>query len=174
MATLYDIYVTKNNGIPLFTGCTGTNYCMTHLGQHELVSGFFAAMRSFAKESFKDEDLQTMIFSEIRINFLEDDNNELLLAFVHDITANDNRIRNDLKKARDLFVKKYGDHLDDNLVDQQIFEDFREELRDAGIIEGNLGNVIEMVKFNEKKEEEQKISRPNLISWLRSKFRRNK
>jgi len=172
MTKLYDIYVMKSSGIPLFTGCTGTNYCMTHLGQHELVSGFFAAMRSFARESFKDENLKTMIFSEIRINFLEDIENELLLAFIHDINADDTQIAQDLSKAKDLFLQKYGVHVNDSLVDQQIFENFREELRSAGIIENNLNNIIKMVRINDENETEVEKKRPNLFRWIRSKFKK--
>ena len=49
---IYDMYLLDNGGIPLFAGCTASDYCLEHMEQHPLHTGFMAAISSFGKEVF--------------------------------------------------------------------------------------------------------------------------
>ena len=62
MESIYDIYIVETSGIPIFAGCTATDYCKLHMDQHELQSGFLATMYNFSKETFKGSTFANYLF----------------------------------------------------------------------------------------------------------------
>ena len=65
-SSAYDVYVLKTSGVPLVSGCTGSKYCMEHAGQHELQSGFLAALNSFSQEAFDNENIRVLEMENIQ------------------------------------------------------------------------------------------------------------
>ena len=83
MESIYDIYVVEKSGIPLFAGCTASDYCKLHMDQHELQSGFLAAMYNFSKETFKDSTLRTINLDDITISMRSESEEGIILVFIH-------------------------------------------------------------------------------------------
>ena len=160
--SLYDIYILKTSGIPLFAGCTATDYCMRHMDQHELQSGFLAAIHSFSKETFTEENLRQILYNDIKISFKSND--EIIMAFVHPIDYKNKKIEKDLEKAWKRFHEKYRDSINESLIEEKFFDDFREDLRDLGIIPDKIVSVKEA----QYEREQNRSIRKRLIQWLHS------
>ncbi|MHA2502541.1 MAG: hypothetical protein ACXAE3_06720 [Candidatus Kariarchaeaceae archaeon] len=160
---IYDIYVIKTSGIPLFAGCTGSEYCQSNMSGHELVSGYFSALHAFSEEAYQDQELQTMLFGEIAINFWIDREHELIFIFVHNRHAETPDIRKHLELGHSIFLERYGHHLDDDLVKLSLFEDFQQHLRVAGIIPHEMEDTGETIANHLNTGQE-----PLLRRWMRN------
>jgi hypothetical protein len=160
---LYDIYVINNAGLPLFSGCTATDYCKMHMGQHELVSGFISAMMAFSRESFQDSTLESLLFDDITVNFTRDEEKGLIFNFVHKRDIDQEEIRKNLDKAAEIFLKHYGDEVDRSYVEEAIFAGYRDLLKEEKIIP-DLSNII-----GAQMETEERLGRrPRLSAWIRN------
>ncbi len=169
-SSVYDIYVIKTSGVPLFAGCTGSDYCKLHLDQHELQSGFIAAIYSFSREVFKTSDIKTILYEDIQLNFKTDEEHGLIFVFVHPISAPQETIKMQLEAAYRRFVERYRDYLAEDIIDEEIFESFQKDLNTLGITpHEQLMSVKEMQKLQKGMEKKK----PNLWTWLRSKISRN-
>ncbi|MCE7734185.1 MAG: hypothetical protein GPJ54_04845 [Candidatus Heimdallarchaeota archaeon] len=157
---VYDVYVIKTSGIPLVSGCTATDYCMGHMGQHELQSGFLAALNSFSQEAFNNEKMRSLEMDNIQLNFKVNNEKELIFATVNPITANKEEIQKKLTKGMDQFIKKFGDKLDSDITTQLMFDEFRPILEDLGLIGDKLMSTAEA-----QNAENSKKSR--LLRWIK-------
>ena len=160
---LYDIYVLKTSGLPLFSSCTGSEYCMTHMDQHELQSGFLAAIHSFSKESFTKSDLKKLEYDDIKLSFKSDQ--DLIMAFVHSIKVDDKKIRKDITKAWDNFKEKYADKIDGIYIEDHLFDDFQDDLQHLGVISSKLMSI----RHQQFERDENRSIRGKLLTWLRSR-----
>lgn len=159
----YDIYLIRTSGIPLFAGCTQSDYCMTHMQQHELQAGFLAAINAFSKEAFEDEKIHTIYMDNIQINFIVNENDGLIFAVLHDINADTEFIKRRLKDAYDIFTARFPEAKDESNLDVSRFEEVTHILRQLGLVGDTLGNTLEMQKMPEKKESK----RGRLMGWIR-------
>ncbi len=131
---VYDLYVLNMSGLPIFAGCTGSEYCKNHLDQHELHSCFFSAIYAFSKESFKETVLRTISFDKLQINFLVDEPNDVQVIFVHPQSAKRAKVIKHLKIAHDLYLQKYKARLPPNEVNEALFTEFKKDLMANKII----------------------------------------
>ena len=166
MEAIYDIYLVEKSGLPIFAGCTATDYCKLHMDQHELQSGFLAAMYSFSKETFKNSSLRTIGFDNIKISMKVDDDRGIILVFIHPVRVNPKIMDAKLTKALDVFMTIYYPGLEPNIIDSSMFESYKEELRELKIIPSGLMNTM----MQQKNIEGYKESRPSIFRWIRTKF----
>ncbi len=165
--SLYDIYVIKKSGLPLFAGCTQSDYCKLHMDQHELQAGFMAALYSFSKETFTSSELKTILYDDIQLNFKVNDEKGLIFVFVHPVDADREIIYQMLEKTRSRFVDRYKAVLDDDLINEEIFESFRQDLLDIGIMKDENLTSTKMMQLP---RDELKTKKPTLWQWLKSKL----
>lgn len=138
----YDVYLFKTNGLPLLAGCTGSDYCMNHLPNHELHTAFMAALQSFSRESFSDNTVQTVMMQDFQLNMVLNPKNELIFGAVHSSGLDTNKIRELITKGSDLFIKKYEKELVHDILPQQTFDKFTEELLKLELIPETKANSI--------------------------------
>ena len=138
-------------------------YCMMNMDQHELQSGFLAAIHSFSKESFTKSDLKKLEYDDIKLFFKSDPN--IIMAFVHPAKMDDKQIQKDLTKVWDKFEEKYADKVDNIFIEEHLFDDFRDDLRHLGVIRGKLMST----RHQQFEREENRSIRARLLGWMRSR-----
>ncbi len=131
--TIYDIYVLKTSGIPIFAGCTGTSYCQGHRDQHELHAGFFSALYMFSKENHIGSGLDSILFKDIQINFKIDEDADIILALVHPRGVDERTAHKHVDTAFDILMKRYIQKIDIHTPNPSFFSSYRRDLFDAGI-----------------------------------------
>ncbi len=164
---LYDLYVIKSSGIPLFAGCTQSDYCKLHMDQHELQAGFIAALYSFSKETFTTSRLKTILYDDIQLNFKVDEDKGLIFVFVHPVDADRAKITQLLEKAHHRFIERYRDVLSDDLVNDELFRSFLQDLREIGVVKDeNLAST----KMMQLPQDHHAKKKPTLWSWIKSRL----
>lgn len=158
---VYDVYVVKTSGIPLVSGCTATDYCMDHIGQHKLQSGFLAALNAFSQEAFNNEKMRSLEMDNSQLNFKVNNEKELIFATVNPITANKEEIQKKLTKGMNQFIKKFGDRLDASITTQLMFDEFRPILEELGLIGDKLMSTAKAQNAEDSKKSK-------LLKWIRN------
>ncbi len=158
---VYDVYVLKTSGIPLVSGCTETEYCIAHMDQHELQSGFLAALNSFSQEAFDNENIRTLEMENIQLNFKVNKDKELIFAAISPISINREDLHLKLAEGMDKFIEKFGDHLQKLIAPQLMFEDFKPILKEIGIIE-------EKFRSSYKAQKVENSKKTRLLKWINS------
>ncbi len=166
MDSVYDIYIVEKSGIPLFAGCTASDYCKLHMDQHELQSGFLAAMYNFSKETFNDSNLRTIAFDNITISMKSDKEEGIILVFIHPVRINPKIMDAKMTKALQVFMTNFFPNLDANTVDPAMFDLYKDELRELRIIPISLMNTIKQ----QKPLDMYKERRPSVFRWLKAKL----
>ena len=157
---LYDIYILRTTGLPILAGCTTSEYCKTHMKQHELQSGFLSAIHAFSRETFTDSQLYQMRYDDIQLSFKIDD--RVILAMVHSIQSQNSIILNQLNQTWALFHDKYGQYIDSLGVPEKLFEDIRHDLEETGVITTPFMSTFDQQLIDEQKH---KSYRAKLLLW---------
>ncbi|MHA2091766.1 MAG: hypothetical protein ACW98K_13010 [Candidatus Kariarchaeaceae archaeon] len=161
MDQIYDVYIIKKSGIPLVTGCTATEYCQSNMGQHELQSGFLAALHSFASEAFDDESITSIEMKNIQMNFKVDESHEIIFAVVHSISSDKKEIHRKLAAGLDRFLQKFEHEINQAIIDTSIFPAARDLLFEVGLLDSDLFSRDEMQKAENSKKQK-------LLNWIRN------
>ena len=134
-----DIFIFKTSGIPLFGKCFGGDYCKRH-PDHSLHTGFLAAIYSFSQESFGEE-IQSVIFNEIKLDFKIDDEKEIILVFANPLNLGTEIIKTQLNQAMKRFLEKFGDKIGDIIREGQ-FQNFEKDLIELNVVSNpSMGNI---------------------------------
>lgn len=131
---IYDIYLLQSSGVPMFAGCTGTDYCKNHFEQHELHAGFFSALYMFSKETGVGTNLNSIFYEDIQINFKIDEDAEIILILVHPREVKEKKVQKNLETAYDIFIKNYYPKLDKDCIEASILDDYPHDLVEHGIL----------------------------------------
>lgn len=165
--SIYDMYVMNNSGIPVFAGCTTSDYCAKHADQHPLHTGFIAALQSFGKEVFSGA-LQNLSFPDVKLNFKAIGDHTLV--FVNPISADDDMIQEKLNQAAKVFKDKYEKKIKPYYVSDKQFQDFNEDMYKIGLLPKNrLQSTRHYFVTDEGGSHEQSSS---LINRFKQKFNR--
>lgn len=120
MEGINDIFIQNTSGIPYIARCYGGNYCKTQ-PDHELVTGFFAAINSFRGELGQDE-LNNVIYDQINLVF--ESVGDLLVVCNIDNEIDDETFRVLAKKLRDEFMAKFGENEEVNVRSGDNFSEY--------------------------------------------------
>lgn len=138
-----DIFLFKTSGIPLFGKCFGGEYCKLH-PDHSLQTGFLAAIYSYSQESFGDE-IQSVIFNEIKLDFKIDKKNEIILVFANPVKLGTEIIKEQLNRAMDRFLEKFSDKIGDIIIEGQ-YQDFENDLIELKVVSNpSMGNISTII-----------------------------
>lgn len=161
----YDFYIMKTAGIPLLAGCSATDYCKAHEGQHELHSAFLSAIYAFGKETWDTPELQSISYDEIMINFQIDTENELMAVLVYPSHYTVEETQHQARAILDRFIDKFRSEIHSmGLVDLSVFDAFREDLCDLRILPPDL-KLIPTAEI-QKTPQKQISKRARLLTWL--------
>ncbi|HUU79759.1 MAG TPA: hypothetical protein VMX55_15580 [candidate division Zixibacteria bacterium] len=128
-----DVIILKTSGIPLFSRCYGGETCKLH-PDHALQSGFLAALYSFAKESFSQSGIKSVLFHDLKLDFKVDEDKEIIIVFVNPIKEDSNKITKQLEETYKLFIEKYSNKIDSIFVDTSTFVEFDKDLLNLDIV----------------------------------------
>jgi hypothetical protein len=144
----YDVYVFKSDGLPVLSGCTGSDYCMTHMTNHELHTAFMAALQSFSREAFADNTVQTVMMQDFQLNMQIFHDGKFILGAVHNSEIDTKKVQKKINEAVQLFREKFESNLDDKFIDQMKFSSFVQDLENLELLPQNkfLENTDEMRK----------------------------
>lgn len=131
---VYDFYLMNLSGLSIFSGCTGTEYCRAHQGQHELHTGFFSAMHSFSQEAFQESLMQSMEMGNVQLNFKIDLIRNLMLILVSPINIKKKNIRKQLDRMMELYLNSYAEKIEENVMNEDLFKQMMLEMKEYGII----------------------------------------
>lgn len=122
-----DVIILKTSGVPLFSRCYGGKTCRLH-PDHALQSGFLAALYSFAKESFSQSGIKSVLFQDLKLDFKVDEDNDLIIVFANPIEEDNQLIAKQLEATYNLFLEKYVDKINTLAIDTNTFVDFDQDL----------------------------------------------
>lgn len=162
MSTLYDIILLRTTGTTIFAGCMGSDYCRTHNTQHELLSGFLSAIFHFSKEALSDAMIRNINYDDIQVNFGIDEDNGFILSYIHAGDEDASKIRGDIQLSMDLIRDKYLDKIDKYRKNYSLFEEFKADLVDIGIVCERLEDASKHMQL----KEEHKTKLPLISRFL--------
>ncbi|NHJ03457.1 MAG: hypothetical protein EAX90_01425 [Candidatus Heimdallarchaeota archaeon] len=125
--------ILKTSGIPLFSRCYGGKTSKLH-PDHALQSGFLAALYSFAKESFNQSGIKSVLFHDLKLDFKVDEDKEIIIVFVNPIKEDSNKIANHLDKIYKFFIEKHSNKIDSIFVAISTFVVFDKDLLNSDIV----------------------------------------
>ena len=131
---IYDIYLMNLSGISIFSGCTGTEYCQAHQGQHELHTGFFSAIHSFSKEAFQESDMKSMDMGKIQLNFKINYEKGIMLVLVSPDYVKKKNIKKQLDVTMKTYLNGYADKIEQNTMNDELFKAIMKDLNQQGIL----------------------------------------
>ena len=138
-----DVFVLQTSGVPLFAKCYGGNYCKLH-PDHALQTGFLAAMYSFAEESFGQDELKSVVFNEIRLDFKIDREKEIIMVFANPLGTE--KVEERLNHAMKVFLEKFGSKIG-AIVQEDTFQEFQSDLLDLNIVRSPaMGDISPKMK----------------------------
>lgn len=153
-----DVFILQTSGVPLFAKCYGGDYCKLH-PDHALQTGFLAAMYSFAEESFGQDELKSVVFNDIRLDFKLNKEKEIIMVFANPLGTE--MVENRLNQAMKVFLEKYGSKIG-IIIKEDMFQEFESDLLDLDIVRSQaMGNISPRMK----KEK-------SLWARLKSRFKR--
>lgn len=162
---IYDMYVMDNGGLPIFAGCTVSDFCMQHADQHPLHTGFITALRSFGKEVFSG-DLQNLSFPNVKLNFKSV--GDYTIVFVNPDSADENMIQEKLNQVAKVFKEKYQKKVKSYYVSDELFQNFNEDMYKLGLVpKDRLQSTRQYFVTDQGKSEEMSTS---LIDRFKKKF----
>ncbi|MHA1440920.1 MAG: hypothetical protein ACTSPK_03510 [Candidatus Heimdallarchaeota archaeon] len=128
-----DVLILKTSGIPLFSRCYGGKTCKLH-PDHALQSGFLAAMYSFAKESFSQSGIKSVVFDDLKLDFKVDEENELIIVFANPIEEDSEKVKQQLEDTYKRFIEKHGNNLDSLAIDNSAYISFDQDLLELDVV----------------------------------------
>lgn len=162
---IYDMYVLDTSGIPIFAGCTTSDYCMAHADQHPLHTGFMSAIQSFGKEVFSGN-LQQLTFPDIKLNFKT--MGDFTFVMVNPDTVDDDLVRDKLNQALDVFKDKYENRVEVFRVSEELQYEFNDDMYKIGLLpKDRLQSTKHYFVTDVGKSQEQSTS---IISRFKQKF----
>jgi hypothetical protein len=157
-AYVYDIYIMTYGGLPLYGGCTKSEFCQQHLGQHALHCGFFAALKSFCQEAFGQYTIHLIKMEDISVHLMTEPTREVMFAGVYPQSFSENTAREQLEQMMSRFMEKYGDQVATSAIcDESIFDSFTEDLVELRIIPNTDIQCSMPIQFEEGS---QKVKMP--------------
>ena len=138
-----DVFILQTSGVPLFAKCYGGNYCKLH-PDHALQTGFLAAMYSFAEESFGQDELKSVVFNDIRLDFKIDKEKEIIMVFANPLGTE--KVEERLNQAMKIFLEKYGSEIG-VIIKEDMFQEFESDLHDLDIVRSqSMGDISPKMK----------------------------
>ncbi|MHA2203436.1 MAG: hypothetical protein ACW991_07080 [Candidatus Hodarchaeales archaeon] len=141
-----DVFILQTSGVPLFAKCYGGDYCKLH-PDHALQTGFLAAMYSFAEESFGQDELKSVVFNDIRLDFKIDREKEIIMVFANPLGTE--KVEDRLNQAMNVFLEKYGSRIG-AIVKEDTFKEFEGDLLTLNIVRSKAMGDISPVMKKEK------------------------
>ncbi|MHA2099695.1 MAG: hypothetical protein ACW99A_13545 [Candidatus Kariarchaeaceae archaeon] len=163
--SIYDMYVFDNSGIPIFAGCTTSDYCMQHAEQHPLHTGFMAAMQSFGKEVFSGN-LQQLKFPNVKLNFKN--MGDFTLVMVNPDSVDDDLIQDKLVQASNLFKEKYENRVEIFRISEELALEFNDDMYKIGLLPKDRLQSTKHYFVTDIGESQEKST--SLISRFKQKF----
>ncbi len=128
-----DVLILKTSGIPLFSRCYGGKTCKLH-PDHALQSGFLAAMYSFAKESFSQSGIKSVVFDDLKLDFKVDEEKELIIVFANPIEEDSEKVKKQLEDTYKRFIEKHGHNIDSLAIDNSAYVSFDQDLLELDVV----------------------------------------
>lgn len=138
-----DVFILQTSGVPLFAKCYGGDYCKLH-PDHALQTGFLAAMYSFAEESFGQDELKSVVFNDIRLDFKIDKEKEIIIVFANPLGTE--KVEDRLNHAMKVFLEKYGSKIG-VVIKEDMFQAFEQDLLNLNVVRSQaMGDISPRMK----------------------------
>ncbi|UJG43815.1 MAG: hypothetical protein K9W46_01195 [Candidatus Heimdallarchaeum endolithica] len=109
---------------------------------HTLQTGFLAALYAYSKESFGQQEIREVIFTDLKLFFKTDEERGLIIVFTAPLEEDRNKLSQQLDITYEQFIKKYEGEIGRGYSDPEIFEFFDKDLLELKIIEKEpIGNI---------------------------------
>ncbi|OLS25254.1 MAG: hypothetical protein HeimC2_19300 [Candidatus Heimdallarchaeota archaeon LC_2] len=164
--SIYDMYVLNNSGLPVFAGCTLSDFCLAHADQHPLHTGFLAALLSFGNEVFSGN-LQNLKFPTVNVNMKTV--GDYTFVFVNPKDVYENFIKSKLDEFAKVFREKYENEIAEGYVTNEQFENFQQDMIELGLIPTDRLKSTKDYFITDQGESEEKSS--SLMDRFKQKFR---
>ncbi|MDH5402240.1 MAG: hypothetical protein OEY49_07095 [Candidatus Heimdallarchaeota archaeon] len=163
---IYDLYVMNNSGLPVFAGCTVSDFCMSHAEQHPLHTGFIAALQSFGREVFSG-DIQNLNFPNVKLNLKT--SGEYTVVFVNPQSVDNDIINTKLEQVSDLFTKKYEKNIKSYAITEKQYTDFVNDVINLGLIPKDRIQSTRAYFVDDTGEQQEQSS--TIFTKFKDKFR---
>ena len=161
----YDMYLLDNGGIPLFAGCTVSNYCLEHMEEHPLHTGFIAAIRSFGNEVFAGYP-KRLDFGHLKLTFRNE--GDYTVVFVNPQESDDDLIQEKMELLSNLFKEKYAKDINLFYVSDEMTSKFEVDMIDLGLVPREKFQSTKKYFITEKGESSEKSQ--TLLGRFKKKF----
>ncbi len=119
---------------------------------HTLQTGFLAALYAFSKESYGQQEIRTVIFSDLKLHFKVDQEKDIIIVFTSPMSEKEEEVEGQMDMALGAFLEQYENEIGRGYVDAEKFEGFDQILQDIGIVKTkpmgmiNLGEKVGLWK----------------------------
>lgn len=163
---IFDIYVLAEGGIPVFAGCSTSDYCASHEGQHPLHAGFIHAIQNFGNEVFSSG-IRDLKFDSVKLNFKS--TGQYTIVFVNPLSTSDRYIHEKLEEVSELFMHKYEDKVQTHLLSDELYHEFMDDIVGIGLIAKDRIKSTKSIFVSESDKDQAKNGK-SIFSRFKQKF----
>ncbi|GAB4326378.1 MAG: hypothetical protein Kow0069_32820 [Promethearchaeota archaeon] len=148
-ANVYDVYLMRKSGLPIFAVCTGSEQCRESFERHSLHCGFISAVRSFGQEAFGQDEVLLIEMPKVKLLLKSNQELEVVMAFVLPSRADRTQFEKLLTAALEVFKAKWAPRLVLGEVSAEFFEGFKQDLQELGVVPGTPLASTRDIQFDE-------------------------
>ncbi|MBY9000936.1 MAG: hypothetical protein KGD64_08490 [Candidatus Heimdallarchaeota archaeon] len=111
---------------------------------HSLQTGFLVALYAFAKESYGQQEIQTVIFSDLKLHFKVDQERDVIVVFTSPMSEKEEEVKGQMDMTLAAFMDNYVNEIGRGYVDADKFTGFNQVLQDIGVVKTKLKGMISL------------------------------
>ena len=128
-----DVFVIDGSGIPYYSRCFGGETCKMR-PDHTLQTGFLAALYAFSKESYGQQEIRTVIFSDMKLHFKVDQERDIIVVFTTPMEESDKKVKQQLDMTLERFMDLYEDQIGRGYAEVEVFDGFDDVLYSLNVV----------------------------------------
>ncbi|MCE7743354.1 MAG: hypothetical protein GOP50_12960 [Candidatus Heimdallarchaeota archaeon] len=138
-----DVFIFDSSGIPYYSRCFGGETCKMR-PDHTLQTGFLAALYAFSKESYGQQEIQTVVFTDLKLHFKVDNEKNVIVVFTTPMEEKDEEVKNQLEMTYGAFLEKYEDKIGRGYAEPAVFDSFDEVLYNLNVVKSKPMGMINL------------------------------
>ncbi|MCG3225939.1 MAG: hypothetical protein H7645_03410 [Candidatus Heimdallarchaeota archaeon] len=128
-----DVFILDKSGIPYYSRCFGGETCKMR-PDHTLQTGFLAALYAFSKESYGQQEIRTVIFSDLKLHFKVNQEKDVIIVFTAPLSEKDEEVEGQMDMTLGAFLELYEQDIGKGYADTEKFDGFDQTLQELNVV----------------------------------------
>ena len=138
-----DVFIIDSSGIPYYSRCFGGETCKMR-PDHTLQTGFLAALYAFSKESYGQQEIKTVVFSDLKLHFRVDNERDVIVVFTTPMSETDEEVKNQMDMTYGAFLELYENQIGRGYSEPAVFDGFDDVLYNLNVVKSKSMGMINL------------------------------